>query len=69
MSDERQMFQLPMGDLWRPPVLDEQGNTVERADSVKAPLPGERPKHTPEVAAILMRELEAGRQVPVSGQS
>ena len=53
------LIQLPMGDLWRAPVRDEQGNIVARKDNVDASNLPQRGKMSPDVAAILMAELEA----------
>lgn len=52
------LIQLPMGDLWRAPERDENGDIVPRKDNVDAsnlPRPG---KMTPDVAAILMADLQ-----------
>lgn len=68
MSEERPMFQLPMGDLWRPPVQDENGENVQRPDTVSTQHLAQRPKAGADVAAILMAELEKGKTVPVMGQ-
>ena len=62
-ADERQSYNVSIRV-----VTGEQGNIIVRSDSVSAPALWERPKISPEVAAILMRELEAGRSVPVLGK-
>jgi hypothetical protein len=57
MSGE--LTQLPNGDLWRAPVRDEQGNIVERPDSVDlSALPPMKANMSPDVAAMLMADLQ-----------
>lgn len=53
------LIQLPMGDLWRAPVRDEQGNIVARQDNVDIKNLPAVSKMTPDVAAILMADLQA----------
>lgn len=53
------LVQLPMGDLWRPPVRDAEGNIIPRKDNVDASHLPRAGKMTPDVAAILMAELQA----------
>ena len=53
-----ELIQLPMGDLWRAPVRDENGQIVPRKDNVDVSHLPAAGKMTPDVAAILMAERE-----------
>jgi hypothetical protein len=64
------MMMLPNGDLWTAPTItevkDDAGNTIDitmetRKDNVNMENLPQRAKMTPDVAAILMNDLERAR--------
>lgn len=61
-----ELIQLPMGDLWRAPIRDEQGQIVPRKDNVDVRHLPQAGKMTPDVAAILMAELQAKAAPPAA---
>ena len=53
------LTQLPGGDLWRPPVINEDGSHVPRPDTVDlSHLPPMRGNMSADQTAILMAELQ-----------
>lgn len=53
-----EMIHLPNGDLWRPPVMGADGNYVERKDTLVLGAMPNKATMTPDVAAILMADLQ-----------
>lgn len=71
MSDLSQFVQLPIsGDLWRAPQRNENGEAIPRPDTVDVSnLPLARGNNSPDVAAILMAELQtASAPKPAAGK-
>lgn len=61
--------QLPSGDLWIPPTRDENNNIIPRKDNVDlGPMPVAR-QMTPDVAAMLMADLERQRNELAKAQA
>jgi hypothetical protein len=52
------IVQLPMGDLWRAPEFDKEGNIVPRQDNVDSRNMGVRRINSPDAQAILMADYE-----------